>query len=929
MKKIFFAVLLSMLALCAGASIVGVHDPSIIVVYKDANGNSYPVNDDAKSRTKYYYVFGTQFGAAYSLDMINWTYFEPTFLVNGAATSTEYMEAFKIPAAWSGHKTNDNVRGNAWAADIIYNKEMKKWCLYYSMNGDNWKSSIVLHTSDKIEGPYKYVGVAVWGGMDGTTSGGGNDDYKKVTGSSTVDSRYYVDGKWGGTYGVSCIDPNVFYDEDGNLWLLYGSWSGGLFMIKLDEKTGLRDYSYTYGNAAVWDGTTLKSDPYMGIHVGGGYYVSGEGAYIEYMKDPDGNGYYYMFVSYGFYSPEGGYNMRMFRSKNVTGPYADVTGDSPLFAKYIFNYGNNLDRGLPVMQNYKWSWWTIGQTAQGHNSALMDEDGSCYLVYHTKENTGTVYHNVEVHPMLFNRNGWPLATPFEYRVGYGQPSQAIDIVDLAGEYGIIYHGTVDYAKLVCNEEQTLYLNVDGTLTGAYTGTWTYDYANGRHYLTLKTSNGDFEGVVTQQLMDGVSKVTLAFTSVNAKGENLLWGYKKPFTEKAVTVIYNEGDYPTVGSDSFDQIWYEFDPFIKDTFDVENFEAEYVFHNLSKNTNPWENWGVGISDGSTTWYLRADAYSNWTFAGSTVGYDVTGADYNSVYQDKDVTLKLRRTGTTIQAYVYVDGKYIFSASSSNSPTGTLYVNLGGEACKVVLKQKTKTTLVDRETVGVSAADGSYTSWFNAERSSYDELEGDFHVRFTFNNYSEATSTDNWDNYIVREMVDGDTMLIRSDAYAMDVIGSLSYKYDWDWNDFSKEMKGAKVVMDIARVDDQVTFDIEIAAKSGKTYQYNIVQTNAPKSKMSFGFTVEASMVELLRYEIIKGEKKENATEVPLTEATLNASMRVFSVDDVLFVDSPSCQTIVVSGVNGVVRRINVGEGRTKILGLQKGVYIINGQKVLLR
>jgi hypothetical protein len=38
---------------------VPVHDPSVVVVYQDANGNSFPVNDATLTRTKYYYVFGT------------------------------------------------------------------------------------------------------------------------------------------------------------------------------------------------------------------------------------------------------------------------------------------------------------------------------------------------------------------------------------------------------------------------------------------------------------------------------------------------------------------------------------------------------------------------------------------------------------------------------------------------------------------------------------------------------------------------------------------------------------------------------------------------------------------------------------------------------------------------------------------------------
>ena len=132
------------------AAAVPVHDPSVVVVYKDASGNSFPSNDAGATRTKYYYIFGTQLGAAYSLDMINWTSFTPSFSINGAVT-TNYYQAFKAAADWSKHTTSAAVKGNLWAPDIIYNKVLKKWCLYFSVNGDDWLSSVVMHTSDKIE----------------------------------------------------------------------------------------------------------------------------------------------------------------------------------------------------------------------------------------------------------------------------------------------------------------------------------------------------------------------------------------------------------------------------------------------------------------------------------------------------------------------------------------------------------------------------------------------------------------------------------------------------------------------------------------------------------------------------------------------------------------------------------------------------------
>ena len=60
------------------------------------------------------------------------------------------------------------------------------------------------------------------------------------------------------------IDPCVTYDSDGNLWMSYGSWSGGIWIFKLDPKTGLRD------TATKYDYKENETDPYMGYKLAGG-----------------------------------------------------------------------------------------------------------------------------------------------------------------------------------------------------------------------------------------------------------------------------------------------------------------------------------------------------------------------------------------------------------------------------------------------------------------------------------------------------------------------------------------------------------------------------------------------------------------------------------------------------------------------------------
>ena len=52
-------------------------------------------------------------------------------------------------------------------------------------------------------------------------------------------------GSYDCTYGMypNCIDPTVFYDEQGNLWMTYGSFSGGIYILPLVEETGMPDYA--------------------------------------------------------------------------------------------------------------------------------------------------------------------------------------------------------------------------------------------------------------------------------------------------------------------------------------------------------------------------------------------------------------------------------------------------------------------------------------------------------------------------------------------------------------------------------------------------------------------------------------------------------------------------------------------------------------
>ncbi len=518
-----------------------VHDPSVIA---DGAGN--------------YYIFGSHMGVSKTSDLQNWTSvtgesLTSTLFGNADGEIVTYADAFTKnaytgtvtildsegnsveadfgtydAAAWISDNT---VAGNMWAPDVIYNEAMGKWCMYMSLNGATWNSSIVLMTSDNIEGPYVYQGPVVFSGFSTTDSSKSfkNTDLELVIGEQDeLPAKYQkiADSSWG-TYWPHAIDPAVFYDEAGNLWLVYGSWSGGIYVLELDENTGLRDYTVSYEDTFDALGASVTSDPYFGKKIAGGYYVSGEGAYIEHI----GN-YYYLFVSYGFYSPEGGYNMRVFRSEKPDGPYVDARGNSAIFNKYIMNYSStnaNNNIGMKLMGNYKWDTMDKAEVAQGHNSAFVDADGKAYVVYHTKFADGTVAHEVRVHQLFMSQDGWLVAAPYEYS-GETLSENGYSLDAVTGQYGIIIHDyQVDYADLAYFTPEYINLNADGTITGAYEGTWSM--VDGTPYANIVISGIEYQGVFTEQVIDGSNITTMCFTVVSDAGLSI-WGSGEP-TDDAV------------------------------------------------------------------------------------------------------------------------------------------------------------------------------------------------------------------------------------------------------------------------------------------------------------------------------------------------------------------------------------------------------------
>ncbi len=330
----------------------------------------------------------------------------------------------------------------------------------------------------------------------------------------------------------------------------YGSWSGGIWELKLDETTGLRDYTHTYpyeinGKKAAEGGADANttSDPYFGKKIAGGYYVSGEGSFIRHI----GN-YYYLFLSYGGLNPNAGYVMRVFRSENPDGPFVDGQDVNAIYSRYELNYGNNsqTNRGMKLMGAYTgWGSMTRGERAQGHNSVLVDNDGDAFLVYHTKFDDGTDFHEVRVHPLFVNEDGWLVTAPFRF-TGKQTTQKQIEserlfsAEQIAGTYHLLmhpyqqtcaYNDKADASFSRTNEQKpvTVTLSADGTVSCSsnsdYNGTWTFTQ-DGKSFITLTLNGWDYSGVAIKQNVDGYKDCPATCITATSFDGIPVWLYKE-------------------------------------------------------------------------------------------------------------------------------------------------------------------------------------------------------------------------------------------------------------------------------------------------------------------------------------------------------------------------------------------------------------------
>ncbi len=277
---------------------------------------------------------------------------------------TKHGPVLPTAPAWVAAAVPANKDNGVWAPDV--HKIKDKYYLYYSYStfGSNI-SGIGVATNETLE-PTKWVdqGVVI---------------------NSTAQDHF------------NAIDPCIFEDAEGKYWLTFGSYFSGIKLVSINPATGKRADDKIYNLA------TRPDTPPNAI----------EAPAVEFH-----DGYYYLFVNWDNCCAGGrsAYNIRVGRSKNVTGPYVDkagkdmMVGGGTLFLNAIYDDGSGRvvddqigpghvgilhDRdGDWVSTHYEWARDKKGATTMNLNKLAWDSDGWPRVVldsgpYKIVSNTGT------------------------------------------------------------------------------------------------------------------------------------------------------------------------------------------------------------------------------------------------------------------------------------------------------------------------------------------------------------------------------------------------------------------------------------------------------------------------------------------------------------------------------------------------------------
>lgn len=426
------------------------------------------------------YAFGSHLSVAKTTDMMNWTRVADG--VNAANPIFNNVITALAPVFALSTVTD------LWRPYVIQLPDGKFYMYYNSCQGASPLSGMGIAVASSVEGPYVDKGIFLKSGINGQTP---------APASATYDVNTMP----------NVIDPHLFRDAANKLWMVYGSFSGGIFILEMNDTTGLPVAGQGYGTKLIGGGSARI-----------------EGSSIIYNPTTK---YYYMFLTFGGLDAAGGYNIRAMRSLSPTGPYLDAKGNNmATVTGSISNDALIAPYGQKLMGNFQFTaavgetGTQVGAVSPGGASVAQNTAGQYLMTMHSRfPGTGEV-HEVRVHELFFNEDGWPVLSPFRYApLSKASPavSATVTAAEAAGTYKMVNHGKDVTATI--KQSALVKLESNGNVTGTSSGTWVHK-GNNIVSINLGTA-GTFSGVLSRQWNTNASAFVVTFTAQSVDGVSIM------------------------------------------------------------------------------------------------------------------------------------------------------------------------------------------------------------------------------------------------------------------------------------------------------------------------------------------------------------------------------------------------------------------------
>lgn len=306
-------------------------------------------------------------------------------------------------------------------------------------------------------------------------------------------------------FKYNAIDPSLLINEKGEHWLVYGSWHSGFAALQLDPVTGKP--LHALGNPWGAENETAYGKLIYTRKFGDRWQAS-EAPEVVWHE-----GYYFLFMAYDELSVA--YNTRVVRSRNIDGPYYDITG------RDVTNRGGD---AYPILTHPYRFGSDHGWVGISHCAVFNDGKGNWYYASQQrfpenyKGNAGSNALMVGgVRAIVWTPDGWPLVLPERYA---GIAQKTITESELLGDWqhiNLVYN----YKRQDASVSMTLAAN-HTVKSGWKTGkAWRFDAS--KNVLTI-----DNEQFYLRRELDWEAnprKATIVYVGLSSNGKTTYWGKK--------------------------------------------------------------------------------------------------------------------------------------------------------------------------------------------------------------------------------------------------------------------------------------------------------------------------------------------------------------------------------------------------------------------